>query len=155
MAPFEEDPGDDVPDGDDELEDEAQQLRTHRDPMRPSLEEVEAHRRTHLPYRAWCKFCVMGRGIGAPHTMMEHESKVPIIGVDYFFISSGDMKTRSELDYLRGPEGEAQLEQDRHQGKIMKCIILKCRQSKAVFAHAVPCKGMDENGYVVHSSPRP
>ena len=81
--------------------------------------------------------------------MMEHESKVPVIGVDYFFITSGGMKTRSELDYLRGPEGEAQLEQDRRQGKVMKCIVLKCRQSKAVFAHAVPCKGMDENGYVV------
>ena len=31
----------------------------------------------------------------------------------------------------------------------MKCIIVRCHESKAVFAHAVPCKGADEDGYVV------
>ena len=82
--------------------------------------------------------------------MMAHESKVPIVGIDYFFITGGgEPKTRAELEYLQNPEGNEELERDRRQGKILKCLIVKCRQSKAVFAHAVPCKGLDENGYVV------
>ena len=143
VAPVEGENDDQEPEGDEELEDEVQPLRVHRDPMQPSREEAEAHRRTHLPYRAWCRFCVMGRGIGAPHFAMAHECKVPIISIDYFFVTSGGLKIRSELEYLDGPEGDEQLEQDRRQGKILKCIILKWKHSKAVFAHAVPCKGRD------------
>ena len=37
------------------------------DPKLPSREEVEAHEMTHLPYRNWCRHCVMGRGVEAPH----------------------------------------------------------------------------------------
>jgi len=132
-----------------ELGEEAQELKNHRDPHCPSIEEIEEHRRTHIPYRAWCRFCVMGRGVGAPHFATAHESKVPIVGLDYFFITSGELRTRSELEYPRNPEGEAQLEEDRKKGTVLKCLVVKCRQSKAVFAHVVPCKGRDEQGYVV------
>ncbi len=27
---------------------------------KPSVKEVEDHERTHLPFRSWCKHCVMG-----------------------------------------------------------------------------------------------
>jgi len=37
------------------------------DPKLPSREEVETHEMTHLPYRNWCRHCVMGRGVEAPH----------------------------------------------------------------------------------------
>ena len=36
-------------------------------PTEPTEKEVEEHERTHLPYRDWCKHCVMGRGRSEPH----------------------------------------------------------------------------------------
>jgi hypothetical protein len=30
--------------------------------MKPSPDAVEAHERTHLPFRSWCEACVKGRG---------------------------------------------------------------------------------------------
>ena len=141
------------PDNEEQLDEagsEAQQLKTHRDHYCPTIEEIEEHRRTHLPYRAWCKFCVMGRGVGAPHAAVDHVSAIPIVSLDYFFITDGDMKRRAELEeYPCDPEGDTKLEEDRQRGKVMKCLVMKCRDSKTVFAHAVPCKGRDEDGYVV------
>ena len=54
----------------------------------PSAEQVEKHRVTHYPYRSWCKWCIMGRGIGRPHTKSTQESAVPIVGMDYFYAVS-------------------------------------------------------------------
>ena len=34
-------------------------------PKKPNSSEVEDHRKSHLPYRNWCPWCVMGRGLGA------------------------------------------------------------------------------------------
>ena len=82
-----------------ELAEEAEELKTVRDPMLPSPEEIEAHRRSHIPYRAWCKFCVMGRCMGAGHKTSEHKSRIPVIGVDYFFVTAGDVKARKDLEY--------------------------------------------------------
>ena len=36
----------------------------------------------------------------------------------------------------------------RAQGSIVKCITVRCLHSKDVFAHCVPRKGADEEGYV-------
>ena len=41
-------------------------LRTAPSPELPSATAVEEHRHLHVPYRDWCKFCVMGRGTGLP-----------------------------------------------------------------------------------------
>ena len=38
-----------------------------RDPGEPTAQERAEHEKTHLPYRSWCKFCVMGRGRDLPH----------------------------------------------------------------------------------------
>jgi len=45
-------------------------------------------------------------------------------------------------------EGEAKLEEARAEMKIMKCIAIRCPESKAIFAHNVPVKGRDEDNYV-------
>ena len=37
-------------------------MRRLQDPKLPSAAEVDAHAKTHLPFRAWCRFCVAGRG---------------------------------------------------------------------------------------------
>ena len=97
-------------------EEEAQELKQSRDPVLPSKEEVEAHRRTHYPFRNWCKFCVMGRGLGAPHARIAAESKIPIIHVDYFYITEGEVKTREELAYPMDPSGALELEVHRQTG---------------------------------------
>ena len=39
-------------------------LQTAPSPELPSAKAVEEHRHLHVPYRDWCKFCVMGRGTG-------------------------------------------------------------------------------------------
>lgn len=37
-------------------------------PPQPSDEERALHNLTHIPYRAWCKFCVMSRARGDQHS---------------------------------------------------------------------------------------
>jgi len=73
---------------------------------------------------------------------------VPIVGLDYFFITSGGVMKRDELEYGLDAAGEEQLSAARTQGSIVKCIAARCFNSKNVFAHCVPCKGADEEGYV-------
>ena len=36
-------------------------VRKH-DPRQPSQQEKEEHEMTHLPFRSWCRHCIMGRG---------------------------------------------------------------------------------------------
>ena len=67
----------------DDRDDEVQDIKKSRDPGQPTAQEMEEHRCTHLPYRLWCKYCVMGRGRGTPHRPSPG-STVPIVGLDYF-----------------------------------------------------------------------
>ena len=82
----EEESGEDVPD-----------LKHARDVGSPSADQVESHRVTHLPYRSWCKHCIMGRGVGRPHSTSTKESSAPIVGMDYFYITKEGVRRRSEL----------------------------------------------------------
>ena len=36
-------------------------VRTH-DPRQPNQQEKKEHEMTHLPFRSWCRHCIMGRG---------------------------------------------------------------------------------------------
>ena len=63
----------------------------------PSAEQVEKHRVTHYPCRSWCKWCIMGRGTGRPHTKSTQESMVPIVGMDYFYVTKEGIRRRDEL----------------------------------------------------------
>ncbi len=133
-----------------EDEQEAEKLAIAPAPIRPPPAEVADHEITHLPYRSWCDACARGRGLGEQrgrHAGRPHG--IPRVGVDYWFITRGGLFRRSELDYPETPEGQGKLDEDRRLGKVMKCIIVRCHESKAVFAHAIPCKGPDEDGYVV------
>ena len=151
MAPTE----DDVGNGDEitiqeEGETEVDPLRAARDPGQPTLKQVEEHRRAHLPYRLWCKWCVLGRGRGLQHRRSTGSS-IPIVGVDYFFMTKGGLQRREELDYERDTGGDEKLEQARASGEIVKCIAVRCSSTKAIFAHVVPCKGIDEEGWVAET----
>ena len=107
-------------------------------PVMPPPAVVEEHRLTHLTCRCWCRECVAGRGLGTQrgrHAGRQHD--IPRIGVDYWYITTGGIKHRDELDYAKGAAGDEQINNDRAEGKIMKCIIVRCHESKAVFAHGI------------------
>ena len=127
-------------------DEEVEPLRMAKDPKMPSPEDVELHERMHVPYRDWCKWCNMGRGRGTPHRHTG-ASTVPIVGVDYFFITSEGVKKRRELPYPISDDGEAELLLDRQEGKLTKCVVIRCFHSKDVFGHVVPVKGADEEDY--------
>ena len=37
----------------------------------------------------------------------------------------------------------------RTKGEVAKCLVVRCFASKAVFGHVIPCKGLDEDNFVV------
>ena len=95
LAPFGEADGDEVDIKDDE---DVEPLKSAPSPQLPTAKEIEEHRIIHVPYRCWCKWCVMGRGLGQQHGQ-GLESSIAIVGLDYFFITRGGTKKRSELEF--------------------------------------------------------
>ena len=90
------------------ISDEIEPLKQAPSPSMPSAAEVEEHRVTHIPYRSWCRECVMGRGLGEQrgrHHQREHD--IAIVGVDYFFITAKGVQRRPEMmeEYAMDPEG--------------------------------------------------
>jgi hypothetical protein len=69
---------------------------------------------------------------------------IPIIGIDYYFLTSSGVKLREELKM-----DDEQVDAARQRGELAKCLVVRCYVSKAVFGHVIPCKGFDENGIVV------
>jgi hypothetical protein len=134
-----------------EGDEDVETSRVARDPKLPTSEQIEEHNCTHLPFRDWCPFCIMGRGRGDQHKRAQgHESNVPVVGVDYFFITKGGMKKRSELEQELTPEGEAQITEARHKGELIKRLLVRCFRTKLILAHVVPCKGLDEERWVAN-----
>jgi hypothetical protein len=128
---------------DEEAEQDAEPLRVAKDPKLPSQQDVEDHRCSHIPFREWCRHCVLGRGRGDPH-LRTAGPMIPIVGLDYFFIEGDKVKTRQELDYGEDAAGEAELEAARASGTLIKCLVVRCAATKNVFGHVVPCNGADE-----------
>ena len=67
LLPMDDDPDGGAQDGADEVE-EAVLPRKARDPGEPSDAERRQHETTHLPFRPWCRRCVLGH-MNNPHTM--------------------------------------------------------------------------------------
>ena len=127
-----------------ELDTEVEPLKTAPDPGQPTKRQVEEHRtQAHIPYRSWCRWCNLGRGRGMQHRSREG-SLIPIVGLDYFFLTEGGVKLRKELEM-----SDEEIAEARGKGELVKCLIVRCMKTKAVFAHVVPCKGDDEAGAVV------
>jgi len=67
---------------------DVQDNRVAPNPFMPSTTEVEDHRVTHMPYRSWCRECVEGKAFGERRKpRANHESRIPVIGMDYFFMT--------------------------------------------------------------------
>ena len=69
---------------------EARKAQPMPAPKYPSLEEIEAHTITHIPYRTWCRWCVMGRRPNMPHRSRNSvwDREIPILVGDYCFVRS-------------------------------------------------------------------
>ena len=132
-----------------EAEQDAEPLRVAKDPKLPSQEDVESHRCSHIPFREWCRHCVLGRGRGDPH-LRTAGSSIPVVGLDYFFIDGDKVKARKELDYPDDPAGEANLEAARAAGTLIKCLVVRCAATKNVFGHVIPRKGADEEDFAAN-----
>ena len=171
-------------DGDDEDEvveiqgeAEAVPLRTATNPQTPSAKAKEEHRSAgHIPFRDWCKFCIEGRGLEDQHRLSAEESSVPVVGLDYFFltlprsptapssqIATDGIDQTLPSDQSTAEEGacdikfrsELDLDDDKLQealrtGKIIKCLIIRCTSTKVIFAHCIPYKGAGEDQYVAN-----
>ena len=62
-----------------------------REPGDPTPEERAQHELTHLPFRSWCRYCVMGRGRQEGHfrqNAKESSDNLPEISLDYAFPAS-------------------------------------------------------------------
>ena len=67
--------------------------KTLKSPKGPTKQEEEDHAATHMPFKAWCRHCVRGRGRNCHHRSQESERKktegrrVHKIAMDYFFLT--------------------------------------------------------------------
>ena len=106
-------------------------------PELPSESEIAEHRVDHIPFRSWCKECLEGWGREDGHHACGGGSRsIPVISLDYMFLSRRGVFTRQEWQPLEGEQS-------------LKILVVKDARSKAVFAHAVPQKGIDEKRFSV------
>ena len=70
-----------------DVDEDARKPKPAARPYTPTKEEVREHEVTHLPYRTWCKHCVFGKGVSAPHMKSDGKGKIGItISMDYCFM---------------------------------------------------------------------
>ena len=83
---------------DEDVVQEAEELRHVPAPVLPSEAEVDAHHVSHLPFRTWCSAFVRGRGLSLCHRSVdaktEEAEQIPTISVDCGFFGTEHM-TRS------------------------------------------------------------
>ena len=143
LAPIEDGLEEGEIDVEDESEEDAPELKRATNVISPNREQIEKHRVCHYPYRSWCKQCVMGRGVGQPHAKSTQESLVPIVGMDYFYITKEGVRRRTELvkeldaalEKASAPAAEAlrrgneiadeAISKARSNGEVVKCLLVR------------------------------
>ena len=113
----------DMEDGEMGFDDGSAQVRNIRDPGQPTAKEHQEHMTTHRPYRSWCKFCVIGRGVNAPHKRSDAQDDlegVPHVSMDHGFLGDGDSEDR-----------------------VSPVIVIRERRHKMRWAMLVPRKGTE------------
>ena len=70
--------------------------------LEPTAEERGVHNRTHMPYRAWCEFCIRGKADSAPHrrrkSLGDKLQENPVVSVDYMYMKASEAKTPAEKE---------------------------------------------------------
>ena len=102
---------------DPEVGEEEVKVKVARNPGNPTLEEVERHNVTHMPYRAWCPVCVEAKGKEEPHKRLEEKGDKPKVGLDYK--SFGQESTGNDQTTMR---------------------VGRDRDTRMTFCHACLCK---------------
>ena len=113
----------DMEDGEMGVDDGSAQVRNIRDPGQPTAKEHQEHMAAHRPYRSWCKFRVMGRGVNAPHRRSDSQDDlegVPHVSMDY------------------GSLGERESE-----NRVSPVLAIRERRHKMTWAIVVPRKGTE------------
>ena len=66
-------------------------------PLSPSLEEQAKHNLTHLPFRSWCRHCVMGKALEDPHKRQPKapDDATPLLRTGYTYITRAGSKTEA------------------------------------------------------------
>ena len=63
-----------------------EKVKRMNDPRKPTVQEVDDHNRTHLPYRNWCPHCVQVKGKDLDHRKsVEGERGLAEFSFDYCF----------------------------------------------------------------------
>ena len=111
---------------------DAQPRTTRPSPRLPSAFEFKAHKITHIPYRSWCDECVecFGREWGHSGDAQVEGRSVPVISMDYLFVTPKGVVSRDEL-----PEDEATT--------VLKVVVVFDSTTKCIFAHGIPKKGAE------------
>ena len=93
-----------------------------RGPAEPTPLEIAIHNITHLPYRAWCRHCVRGRGRSEAHQRMlrERDNALPTVVMDYCFMGSAD------------------------DGSVLPILVIRDYSSGKLHCTVVPRKGSDQ-----------
>ena len=121
---------------DTQVEEEADVARPLPTPEMPTRSEFEDHCVTHVPYRTWCNRCVEGRGREAGHSRQSNEGRsIPTVSFDHALVGDKEEITIQE-------------QTDVEEGSV-KIFVVRDLMSKAVFAHVVPKKGLDDKGVAV------
>ena len=84
--------------GKEEEEEEGNKAEAIMLPTMPSEAEVEAHKLTHCPYRAWCEECVMGAGVSSGHRGVGGVGEVPVVSIDYMFLGTKEGKENEDKE---------------------------------------------------------
>ena len=115
---------------------DSQPQQTMITPELPPRAVVEEHRIDHWPPRSWCDECNEGHGRERRHGRVSELHRVAIVSMDYAFMTrKGHVVS----------EGETGWDDD----EALKLLIVKDSLSRAVLAHAVPKKGIDEKRFSV------
>ena len=97
-----------------------------KSPSEPIADEVERHEAAgHLPFRAWCRACVLGCGASAAHRDLSAElsHSMPTVSVDYMFLCS-------------------EVDEDRAAPIVAKVAHSTRVKSSRVAPRKVPCRGL-------------
>ena len=128
-------------DGDEAQEGQAPRLL--RDPGQPSAQEKAAHACIHIPFRAWCRECVLGRGRDRQHRRIEDENGDPRVSMDYMFFTEY---------WVFGTLGEAEASIQENGGLQRHCLtvmVLKDFRYKSIWAYPVEGKGVGAAEWLV------
>ena len=79
-----------------------------REPGDPTPEERAQHEVTHLPFRSWCRFCVMGRGRQEGHFRQERREGIDALPEILLTTRSQRARAKSVLQcWSRARDGRA------------------------------------------------